>query len=449
MRFHIHTYGCQMNVRDSEAAAALLITRGYEPVSDEAQADLILVNTCSVRGKAEDKALGKLRLLVVGKQDAPGRIVGIMGCMAQRLQDELLRSVRGLDFVIGTRQLSRLPEVLDEVCAGRGPVVCAGGEDEDVARLSGHLSGGGPSAFVNILFGCDRRCSYCIVPDVRGHERSRLAADVLAEVEGLAVQGVREVTLLGQSVMSYGRRQEVWAGGRVSAMGLKEPLPRLLEAVCGISGVERVRFMSGHPSGCTAALARVMAEQPKVCPYLHLPVQSGSDRILARMRRGYTADDYRRAVTILRDAVPGLSLTTDIIVGFPGETEEDFEATARFAEMMDFDNAFIFKYSPRPGTPAAAWEDDVPYADKMKRNRRLLDEQDIRGLRLNQRLVGTVQQVLVEGVSLRNSRRWSGRSRNNKIVVFDPPPGVRRGDLIEVRIERVMAQTIYGVAVEK
>jgi len=447
MRFHIHTYGCQMNARDSEAAAALLVAHGYESVSDEAQADLILVNTCSVRGKAEDKALGKLRLLVVGKRNAPGRIVGIMGCMAQRLQNELLQRIHGLDFVIGTRRVSRLPEVLDEVVAGRGPVVCASGEEEDVTRLRGHLPDGRPSAFVNILFGCDRRCSYCIVPDVRGHERSRMAADVLAEVQGLAAQGVREVTLLGQSVMSYGQRQEVWAADQISAMGLKNPLPRLLEAVCGISGIERVRFMSGHPSGCIPELARVMAEQPKVCPHLHLPVQSGSDRVLARMRRGYTSDDYRRAVAVLRDTVPGLSLTTDIIVGFPGETEEDFEATVRFAEMMDFDNAFIFKYSPRPGTPAAAWRDDVPYVEKMKRNRRLLDEQDIRGLRLNHRLVDTVQQVLVEGVSLRNSKRWSGRSRTNKIVVFDPLPGVCIGDLIDVRIERVMAQTIYGVAV--
>ena len=443
-RVHVRTYGCQMNERDSEAAGALLARHGYLLAENEADADVVLVNTCSVRGKAEEKALGKLRLVVAGKRQRPGLVVGAMGCMVQRMGEEILRQVKGLDFAVGTHRVSALPAVIDAACAGRGPVVDTGDEEPELESLSGHAAGG-LSAFVNILLGCDRRCAYCIVPTVRGHEWSRPAENVLREVESLASQGCREVTLLGQSVMSYGRKNPVWPGDYRSEAGFLEPLPRLLEAVSQVPGIKRIRFTSGHPSGCSDELARAMAVVPGVCDHLHLPVQSGSDAVLRRMRRGYTAAEYLGAVRRLRAAVPGLALTTDIIVGFPGETVEDFEATRRLMEEAAFDNAFIFKYSPREGTPAAVWVDDVPADEKLRRNHLLLVDQDERGKRLNQACVGREAEVLVEGPSLRNSHRWSGRSSTNKIVIFDPRGGVRPGDIVRVHVERVGPQVLYGV----
>ncbi len=445
--FHIHTYGCQMNARDAADAAAALIGAGWSRAATESSADLAIVNTCSVRGKAEDKAIGKLQMLTAARGTSRIRIVGAMGCMAQRLGGELFRRVPGLDFAIGTRRLSALPAVLECVAAGRGPVL-----DTDLEGAPGEDGGGyvqgGVAAFVNILFGCDRRCAYCIVPTVRGREWSRPAAAVVAEVRRLADAGAREVTLLGQSVMMYGRRNPVWRDSdTASPKGYVEPLTRLLEAVNGVPGIRRVRFTSGHPSGCTAELAAAMRDLPAVCEHLHVPMQSGSKQVLERMRRGYTPSEYRAAIARLRAAVPGLALTTDVIVGFPGETEADFEATRAAMNEIAFDNSFIFKYSPRPGTPAAAWPDDVPEDEKIRRNRLLLVDQDVQGLRLNNRLVGTRVEALVEGVSLRNAARWAGRTRTNKTVIFDPVPGVRVGDLAWVEIERAMPQTVYGKVV--
>jgi tRNA-2-methylthio-N6-dimethylallyladenosine synthase len=439
---YIRTYGCQMNVRDSEAAAALLEARGYRLTDSEDDADVVIVNTCSVRGKAEDKAIGKLNLMVASKRMKPDRLVGAMGCMVQRLGPKLLKSVKGLDFAVGPNRLARLPQVIEAVRAGEGPVLDAGEERTDEPSLGGHLPGS-PIAFVNILYGCDRRCAYCIVPMVRGREWSRPAAEVLAEVKQLADRGVREVTLLGQSVMSYGRKNAVWGDADRSENGYTEPLPRLLEAAAA-AGVARLRFTSGHPSGCSPELARAMGSLPPVCEHLHMPVQSGSDRVLARMRRGYTADDYRQAVERLRAAMPGFALTTDVIVGFPGETEEDFELTRAFMNEMRFDNAFIFKYSPRTGTPAAEWPDDVPAAVKRARNQVLLEDQDVRGLALHAPLVGTAVEVLAEGPSLKAGKLWCGRTRTNKITFFDNTRALRVGDLAMIRITRVLPQTLYG-----
>ena len=267
---------------------------------------------------------------------------------------------------------------------------------------------------------------------------------VLAEVRALAAQGCPEITLLGQSVNSYGRKNAVWPEDYQSPGGYAEPLPRLLEAVSAVPGVRRIRFTSGHPSGCTVELARAMAEVPGVCDHLHLPVQSGSDAVLRRMRRGYTAEGYLAAVRLLRAAVPTLALTSDVIVGFPGETEEDFEATRSLMDAAGFDNTFIFKYSPREGTPAADWVDDVPPDEKMRRNQILLEDQDRRGQALNDVLVGREVEVLAEGPSLRNKERWAGRSSTNKIVIFDPSGNVKVGDIVPVRIERAGPQVLYG-----
>jgi tRNA-2-methylthio-N6-dimethylallyladenosine synthase len=441
-RVFIKTYGCQMNERDSEAAGALLLRAGYRLAADEQHADIVIVNTCSVREKAEAKAIGKLRLLATPRKKG-GRIVGAVGCMVQRLGADTAGRINGLDFAIGTHRLHTLPAVIEAVRAGRGPIVDAAPPDEDREPPSGHLAGG-CSAFVNILLGCDRHCTYCIVPAVRGREWSRPGASVLREVRALASQNVREVTLLGQSVISYGRVNGVWPADHASPRDFREPLPRLLEAVAAVPGIRRVRFTSGHPSGCTPELARAMREVPGVCDHLHLPVQSGSDRVLKRMHRGYTAAAYLEAVAQLRAAVPTLALTSDIIVGFPGETEEDFEQTRVLLEAAQFDNAYIFKYSPREGTPAARWPDDVTAEEKLRRNHVLLRDLDRWGLAINGALAGKTLAVLAEGPSLRNAERWAGRTTTNKIVIFEPRPGLEAGDIVDVHIERVAAQTLYG-----
>ena len=442
MKYLLHTYGCQMNVRDAEAVAAGLEAAGHLPAVSEEDADLIIVNTCSVRGKAEDKAVGKLGLLCAGKRTAPHRRVGVMGCMAQRRGAALLKKIPQLDFVLGTRQQQAVPALLDRLAAGEHGILLLDDPAATPRVPDAHLSGS-ISAFVTILLGCNRRCAYCVVPDVRGAEYSRPATDILTEVRQLADHGVREVTLLGQSVMNYGRSNPVWEPAAATG-AFREDLPRLLEAVSTIPGIRRIRFTSGHPSGCTDELVRAMRDIPGICPHLHLPVQSGSDRILGLMRRGYTAAQYLDAVARLRTAMPDFALTSDIIVGFPSETEADFEATRRLAEAAGFDNTFIFKYSPRPNTPAAAMQDDVPPAEKMRRNQVLLDDQDVRGQRLNEASIGHTLEVLAEGVSLRNEQRWAGRSPGNKVVIFTPPPAIQAGALVPIRITRAREQTLYG-----
>jgi len=433
-----------MNVRDSEAVSALLKAAGHSLVQTEDEADLIIVNTCSVRGKAEEKALGKLGLLCATKRERPGRMVGVMGCMAQRLGDELFARVPALDFSVGTRRCGAIPRMVARVLSGEKGISEISSPDEIPDAPDAH-SEAGFSAFVTILLGCNRRCTYCIVPDVRGPEYSRPAREILAEIAALAANGIREVTLLGQSVMNYGLRNPVWeADDPTSPGGFTEPFARLLEAVAAIPGICRVRFTSGHPSGVTDQLVRAVSSLPAVCHHLHLPVQSGSDPILTRMRRGYTRENYLEAVRHLRRSMPEFALTTDVIVGFPGETEEDFEATRSLMNEADFDNAFIFKYSPRPGTPAADLPDDVTDDEKMRRNQVLLEDQDRRGVAANARLVGTLQEVLVEGPSRRNADRWAGRSPGNKIVIFDPAPGLQPGTLARVRITRAAPQTLYG-----
>jgi len=433
-----------MNVRDSEAVTALLEAAGHTQAACEDEADLIVVNSCSVRAKAEDKALGKLGLLCASKRERPNRLVGLMGCMAQRMGAEIFTRVPGLDFAVGTRRAGAIPRLVARAQNGETGLLETADPDEIPDVIAAHADAGF-SAFVTILLGCNRRCAYCIVPDVRGSEYSRPAREILAEVRALVRNGVREVTLLGQSVMNYGRTNPVWdASDEPSPGGFTEPFARLLEAVANVPGLARVRFTSGHPSGVTDQLVRACASLPAVCHHLHLPVQSGSDRILARMRRGYSRADYLDAVRRLRAAMPDFALTTDVIVGFPGETADDFEATRSLMNEADFDNAFIFKYSPRPGTPAADWEDDVTDAEKMRRNQVLLEDQDLRGAAANSRLIGTVQEVLAEGPSLRNAVRWSGRSPGNKIVIFEPIPGITASTLVRVRITRAAPQTLYG-----
>ena len=399
-----------MNVRDSEAIAALLRKAGHEQVADEREAELVVVNSCTVRQKAEEKALGKAGNLI-----AAGKKVGMAGCAVRRLGGELWRKLPQLDFAVAPGELEKIPYL------GSGD------------PLAAHLDDGGFQAYVTVMTGCDNCCSYCIVPKVRGHERSRPAEEIVAEVRCLAERGVKEVCLLGQSVLRY------------------RGFPSLLRALAEIDGIARIRFTSAHPSGCTDELLDVYRDCPKVCRHLHLPVQSGSDRILAEMGRRYTRGEYLAAVAKLRAFDPAFAVTTDVIVGYPGETEEDFELTRTLMDEAGFDNSFVFKYSPRPGTRSAAQEDDVPTAEKERRNQVLLADQERRGLERNKRLVGTVREVMAEGPSKRNKLRWAGRDGGNRIVVWEPAPAAARrpspGDILHVRIDEPHPQILLGTPV--
>ena len=426
-----------MNVRDSEAVESMLVAAGHEKAAGEEDAELVIVNSCTVRQKAEEKAVGKAGNLIAAK-----KITGLMGCAVKRLGEDVFKKLPKLDFAVGPRAIGLIPKI---VADGRFPRLELG-EDMMSEALAAHVNGGF-QAFVTVLVGCDNRCSYCIVPDVRGHEYSRPAREIVAEVRTLAAHGVREVCLLGQSVLRYGKRNAAWdERDAPSPGGYTEAFPRLLEAIAAIPGIARIRFTSAHPKGCTDELLRAYREFPQVCRHLHLPVQSGSDRVLAEMGRHYTREEYLAAVRKLRDFDPEFAITTDVIVGYPGESEADFRETRSLMEEAGFDNSFVFKYSPRPGTRSAALPDDVPTAEKERRDQVLLADQEKRGQRRNDALVGTVREVLVEGPSKRNKSRWSGRDSGNRIVVWDDAGGVsaKAGDIVRVAITEAHPQILLG-----
>ncbi len=443
-----------MNVRDSEAVSALLEAAGHERVEKESDAELVIVNSCTVRDKAEQKALGKSGNLAAEKRDGKKKLVGLMGCVVKRMGEDVFKKVPGLDFAVGPRRLGLIPHIVEEALKWHeenkkskkaSPQLLELPDDDEVpSGLEAHTVCGFQS-FVTILLGCDNRCSYCIVPDVRGHEYSRPAREVIAEVASLAASGVKEVCLLGQSVLRYGMRNKAWEEcDAPSPGGYTEAFPRLLEALNAIPGLERIRFTSAHPRGCTDELIRAYKEFPKVCRHLHLPVQSGSDRILADMGRRYTREEYLASVKKLRDFDSEFSITTDVIVGYPGETVADFEETRSLMNEAGFDNSFVFKYSPRPGTRSAMLEDDVAKEEKERRDQVLLADQELRGVERNKRLIGTVRTVLAEGPSIRNSARWSGRDSGNRIVVFEPTRDVKMGEMVDIKITDAHAQTLFG-----
>ena len=451
MKFIVHTYGCQMNVRDSEAVEALLVAAGHEKAANESEAELVIVNSCTVRDMAERKAVGKCGNLIAakegrGKTVAPHvKVVGLMGCAVKRMGADVFKSLPKLDFAVGPRRFGAIPRLVERCLAGETRILELPDDDEVPTGMDAHVGGASFQSYVTVLLGCDNRCSYCIVPDVRGHEYSRPAREVVAEVRALAARGVKEVCLLGQSVLRYGVRNPAWLpDDPPSPGGYTEAFPRLLEALNAVDGLVRIRFTSAHPKGCTDELVRAYAEFPKVCRHLHLPVQSGSDRVLKEMGRRYTRVEYLAAVAKLRAFDSEFAVTTDVIVGYPGETEEDFEATRSLMEEAGFDNAFVFKYSPRPGTRSAALPDDVPTAEKERRDQVLLADQQVRGQARNDRLVGTVREVLVEGPSLRNAARWSGRDGGNRIVVFEPKGTLVAGTPVKVRITEAHPQILIG-----
>ena len=438
----IKTYGCQMNERDSEAVAAQLVAKGYSLAPSEAVADVVLLNTCSVRDLAEQKAINKMKNLIgTARNERRSQVVGFMGCMAQSRGQELVDKLPDVDLVLGTQKFHRAAEYLDELLAGkREKIVDVAAEEKSEATIREHLLNGKSnksiSAFVSIMQGCNQYCTFCIVPYTRGEERSRTISDIVAECRELVAGGVKEITLLGQIVTSYGKRDYPLREG-------KSGFVQLLEAVHEIEDLQRIRFTSPHPKGYGDDLVEAYARLPKLCESAHIPLQSGSDRILKLMHRGYTRERFLAIAKKLRAAKPNIGLTTDIIVGFPGETEEDFEQTLSLCREVEFDNAYIFKYSERRDTPAAAMPDQLPQEIREERNHRLLDTVNEIGKRKYDSFIGQQVQILVEGPSKKNAARFTGRTRCNRIVLFDGSER-HRGELMDLKITRTGSFTLYG-----
>jgi len=432
-KFTIFTWGCQMNEDDSEQIANLLMQMGCSPTDRAEDADIAMLVTCSVRAKPEEKAkskLGELRLL---KLSRPDMIIGVCGCMAQRVGESIRKGRPFIDLVVGTGQIAQIPDLIRQV-VGRRRFVSALDLDREVPeRVS--RAGDAIKSFVPVTYGCDNYCAYCVVPYVRGRERSRPVAEIVAEVADLARRGRKEVTLLGQNVNSYGAT-------------LDEPVDfaDLLRAVNDVEGIERIRFTTSHPKDLSDRLIEAMRDLPKVCEHIHLPVQSGDDEVLRAMNRGYMAAHYRERVEALRAAVLDIAITTDLLVGFPGETDERFENTLRLVEEVRFDSAFMFAFNAIPGTAAEKLPGQLPANVKNERLRRLIEVQNRITCEINDACVGRTYEVLVEGISPRNPGRLTGLTRQNKTVNF--PGGahdyasaqtavrcivVRAGELVQVR----------------
>jgi len=436
-----------MNERDSEAVAAQLVAKGYTIAPSEASADVILLNTCSVRDMAEQKAIGKMQNIAADvRRSRPEVVLGFLGCMAQSRGRQLIDQLPDVDLVIGTQKFHRTAGYLDEILSGgRKKIVDVDTEAGSEATIKEHLllgqkPGNGHAApvtaFVSIMQGCNQHCTFCIVPFTRGKERSRTIPDIVAECRQLVESGVKEITLLGQIVTSYGKRD-------LPAKEGKSGFVQLLAAVHEIDGLERIRFTSPHPKGYGDDLVAAYGELPKLCESAHLPAQSGSDRILKAMHRGYTRERYLGIVEKLRRVRPRMGITTDLIVGFPGETEEDFAHTLSLVREAQFDNAYLFKYSQRKDTPAAAMPDQVPEAVKEERHARLLEQINTIGDQRYNARVGEMMQILVEGPSRKNSARLAGRTRCNKIVVFEGSER-HRGQIMDLKIKRAGSFTLYG-----
>ena len=432
-RAFIGVYGCQMNFSDAERMEGQLATLGYERTEDMARADLILLNTCCVRETAEDKVYGKIGEIKHIKRANPALIFGITGCMAQKEGEALIRRAPHIDFVLGTNKVYELKATVRRLeSARRGPVVDVLLGDAPLPENVPIERTGRLSAWVPIMYGCNNFCTYCIVPYVRGREHSRRPEDVVREVEEAAAQGFKEITLLGQNVNSYGRDHKLAS------------FAELLLMVDAVKGVERVRYMTSHPKDLSDAVIDAVRQGRHICPHFHLPVQHGSDRILRAMNRVYRKDAYRSLVERIRAAVPDASLTTDLIVGFPGETEEDFGELLDFLREIRYDAAYTFLYSKRSGTPAATMEAQVEDSVKKERLHRLMEVQNEISLEKNAALKGTVQEVLAEGPSRTDEDVWTGRTGTNKIVLWRKKGQETEGDIVRVRITQPQTWVLKG-----
>lgn len=438
LHYHIVTYGCQMNVHDSEKLSGMLVQMGYEWTDELERADLILFNTCCVREHAEMRVYGNVGALRPMKENNPELIIGVCGCMMQQkeVSSFIAKRFSFVDLIFGTHNLHTFPELLwkaihsretvYEILDDEGRIV----EDIPVQRKKGS------SAWVTIMYGCNNYCTYCIVPYVRGRERSRTPSHILQEVEALAVEGYKEVTLLGQNVNSYGK-------------DLKDGISfaELLRSLNNIEGFERIRYMTSHPKDLSDDLIHTIAQCKKVCKHLHLPVQAGSNKILEKMNRKYTREEYMALVERIRNAVPGIALTTDIIVGFPGETEDDFQETLDLIKRVRFDAAFTFMYSKRTGTKAAAMEDQIDDDVKKERLARLIDLQNSITREINQEYIGKTVEVLIEGYSKKDPERLTGRTDTGKTVNF-PGDESSIGSIVNVRIKKAKTFVLEGELID-
>ncbi len=437
-KLYVKTWGCQMNEYDSSKMADVLArARGLELTDEPGQADVLLLNTCSVREKAQEKVFSELGRWREWKRERPGLVIGVGGCVASQEGEAIIRRAPFVDVVFGPQTLHRLPAMLDQARATGRPVIDLTFPEIEKFDCLPAPRAQGPTAFVSIMEGCSKYCTFCVVPYTRGEEVSRPFADVLAEITALAHAGVREVTLLGQNVNAY---RGPMPDGSIGDLAL------LIDHVAAIEGIERIRFTTSHPRELSDSLIEAFAEQPKLVPHLHLPVQSGSDRVLARMHRGYTTLEYKQGIRRLRAARPDIVISSDFIVGFPGETDADFERTMDLVAEVGFDQSFSFIYSARPGTPAASLPDDVPLAVKQQRLQRLQAAIGKEAARLSEAMVGSVQRVLVERPSVKDSNRLAGRTGNNRWVNFDGP-SAWIGRFLDLRISEALRNSLRGVVV--
>ena len=435
-KLYIHTYGCQMNAYDSARLADLLReSHGLELTERAEEADVLLLNTCSIREKAQEKVFSQLGRWRPWKRRRPGLVIGVGGCVASQEGESIRARAPFVDLVFGPQTLHRLPQMLRDLEGQRGPQVDVSFPEIEKFDSLPAPRAEGPTAFVSVMEGCSKYCTYCVVPYTRGEEVSRPFDDVIAEVAGLAEQGVREVNLLGQNVNAYRGRMH---DGEVADLAL------LIRYVAAIDGIDRIRYTTSHPVELSPALIEVYGEVPELASFLHLPVQSGSDRILAAMKRGHTALEYRSKIRALRQVRPEIRISSDFIVGFPGETETDFAATLALVEDVGFDQSFSFIYSRRPGTPAAEYPDDVPLEVKRERLARLQHRIDTQAQRYSRQMVGTVQRVLVEGPSRKDPRELAGRTESNRVVNFEGDPSLV-GQFVDLAITQALPNSLRGV----
>ena len=437
-KLYIKTFGCQMNEYDSAKMADVLReSHGLELTDQPELADVLLLNTCSIREKAQEKVFSQLGRWRPWKKRNPDLVIGVGGCVASQEGEAIRTRAPFVDLVFGPQTLHRLPELLEARRLGQPVVDVSFPEIEKFDRLP-EPRAEGPTAFVSVMEGCSKYCAYCVVPYTRGEEISRPFDDVIAEVAALAEQGVREVNLLGQNVNAY---RGIMADGGIADLAL------LIRYVAAVDGIGRIRFTTSHPMEMSDALIDTFAEVPELVSHLHLPVQSGADRVLARMKRGHTALEYKAKIRRLRRARPGISLSSDFIVGFPGETEADFEDTLELIRSVGFDHSFSFIYSPRPGTPAADMPDDLPLEQKQARLARLQEMIDHQAMALSQAMVGSLCRVLVERHARKDPRQLAGRTENNRVVNFSGPESLI-GQFVDLRISEALPNSLRGVLAE-
>lgn len=431
--FTVVTYGCQMNQHDSERLAGQLKSIGYEYTETLDQANFVLVNTCCVRESAEKKIYGKIGELKTLKASNPNLIIGITGCMAQKDREKLFEKAPHIDLVLGTHNVHQLLDLVKEYEEKKDHVLAVWDQAERLAPDVPTIRKGSISAWVPIMYGCNNFCTYCIVPYVRGRERSRPLQDIVKEVHQLGLEGFKEITLLGQNVNSYGSDTKEYGD-----------FADLLAAVDEVETIERIRYMTSHPRDMNDKVIETIAKSKKICECFHLPVQSGSDTLLQLMNRGYTTDYYRQLVANIRKTIPHASLTTDIIVGFPGETEELFTETLEFIKEIGFDSAYTFLYSKRSGTPAATMDMQVPDQVKKERLQVLMDAQNEISLAINKKLMGETVTVMVEGPSKNDESRLMGRTGSNKIILWDKKGTETIGQLANIKIETAQTWILKG-----